>query len=515
MPAVRALAPLAALVTALFSCTEAATPRDPFATMTGGTSPGGADGAGAMTGSIAGAGAFAGSGMSGGAGAGGVLGLAGTATGGVPAEGGAAGAGLAGGGAASAGTGGAGAAGSAGGVGGTGAGAGGGGAGASAGGTPTGGAGGDAFGGLGGLGGTPSRPILTSEQASRFTTLAYLARTGAVTAPTTDNWDPTAGVGDVASFTPTYTVATSGGTHATVQAAVTAAVTAGGRNRVFIRVMPGTYREVVCVPTNAPPITLYGTSADPSQTKIVYDHLSGTTVDSVVNPCSMPSGSTYGTSGSATFAAFGAGFMMKNLTVQNDGDEASVPSGVQGVALSTKNDKLVFENVHLLGNQDTLLAGTSNVSTIMRAYFKNATIEGDVDFICGRATAVFDGGVIRLATNRRDDGNLLAPSSDSRNPYGFLVVGATLTAGGGARAGGMTLGRAWDEGQADVATYTANVGTGVYPNGQSVIRDSTLGAHVNGTSPWAAAATTSRPFSSTGTASLPANRLYEFANQSP
>jgi pectinesterase len=162
-----------------------------------------------------------------------------------------------------------------------------------------------------------------------------------------------------------------------------------------------------------------------------------------------------------------------------------------------------------------LLAGTSNVSTIMRAYFKNATIEGDVDFICGRATAVFDGGTIRLATNRRDDGNLLAPSTDSRNPYGFLIIGATLGAMNGARAGGMTLGRAWDESQVDVATYTANVGAGVYPNGQSVIRDSTVGAHVNGTSPWAAAATTARPFSSTGTASLPANRLYEFGNQGP
>jgi pectinesterase len=436
---------------------------------------------------------------------------AGGASGGVAAEGGAAGEGLGVAGATNAGTGG-------GGTGGSGASSGGAGVGAVGGAAGTsGGTGGMATGGegFGGLGGTPSRPVLTGDQASRFTTLVYLARTGAVTAPTTDNWNPTAGVGDVATFTPTYTVATSGGTHATVQAAITAAVTVGGTNRVFIRVMPGTYREVVCVPTNAPPITLYGTSADPSQTRIVYDHLSGTTVDSVVNPCSMPTGATYGTSGSATFAAFGAGFMLKNVTVENDGDEASVESGVQGVALSTKNDQLVFENVHLLGNQDTLLVGTSNVSTIMRVYFKNATIEGDVDFICGRATAVFDGGTIRLATNRRDDGNLLAPSTDSRNPYGFLIIGATFSAMNGARVGGMTLGRAWDESQVDLVTYTANVGTGVYPNGQAVIRDSTLAAHVNGTAPWAAAATTARPFSSTGTASLPANRFYEFGNQGP
>jgi pectinesterase len=357
--------------------------------------------------------------------------------------------------------------------------------------------------------------VLTSAQAANFTILAYLAKTGSVTAPTTDNWNPTAGVGDVATFTPTFTVAATGGTHTSVQAAVTAAVTMGGTSRIFIRVAAGTYREVVCVPTNAPPITLYGTSADASQTTIVYGNLSGTTVGAVTNPCSTPSGTTYGTSGSATFAAFGAGFMAKNLTFSNDGDEASVSSGTQGVALSTRNDKLVFENVRLLGNQDTLLVGTNNVGNIMRAYFKGATIEGDVDFICGRATAVFDGGTIRLATNRRATGNLLAPSTDSRNPYGFLVIGAAITAASGATAGGMTLGRAWDESQVDVPTYTANVMTGVYPNGQAVVRDSMLGAHVNGSTPWAAAATTSRPFSSTATATLPANRLYEFNDTGP
>jgi pectinesterase len=300
------------------------------------------------------------------------------------------------------------------------------------------------------FGGTASRPTLSAAQAACHTILSYLAKTGTVTAPTTDNWNPTAGVGDVNTFTPTFTVGMTGGstTHTTVQAAITAAVTMGGTNRIYIRVMPGTYREVVCVPTSAPPITLYSTSTDASLTTIVYDNLAGTTVGTrPTNACSSPSGATYGTSGSATFAAFGAGFMAKNLTISNDGDEATAGSSTQAVALSTRNDKLVFENVRLLGNQDTLLVGTNNVANIMRAYFKGAYIEGDVDFICGRGTAVFDGGTIRLVTNRRATGNLLAPSTDSRNPYGFLVIGATLNAASGATGGGMTLGRAWDESQ--------------------------------------------------------------------
>jgi pectinesterase len=60
-----------------------------------------------------------------------------------------------------------------------------------------------------------------------------------------------------------------------------------------------------------------------------------------------------------------------------------------------------------------------------------------------------------------------------------------------------------------------NIANGLaYPNGQAVVRESTLGAHVNGTSPWASAATTSRPFSSTAT-DVPANRLWEYTNTGP
>lgn len=363
--------------------------------------------------------------------------------------------------------------------------------------------------------GTPARPQLTPEQAATHgSVLQYLAQGGPITAPAVDNWDPTAGVGDVASFTPTYTVGASGGTHTTVAAAVDAAVSAGGKNRIYIRVLAGTYREVVCVPSGAPPITLYSTSTNPAETTVVYGHLSGHSVDSVVNPCAVPSGETYGTSGSSTFAVFAPQFQAKNLTISNDGDESSVGSGTQGVALLTKADKLVFENVTLLGNQDTLLVGTTNVATIQRAYFKGCTIEGDVDFICGRATAVFDGGEIRQATDRRTNGNIVAPSTDARNPFGFLVTGVTFTAEAGVQTGGVTLGRAWDESQVDTATYATNVASGTYPNGETLITNSTFGPHINGTAPWAPAATTARPFSSTD-GDFPRNRLYEFENTSP
>jgi hypothetical protein len=79
--------------------------------------------------------------------------------------------------------------------------------------------------------GTP-RPLLPADKAPDFSALKYLEKAGPVTAPVADGWNPTAGIGDVASFTPTYTVAATGGTHTTVQAAVDAAAGDGGTGRV-------------------------------------------------------------------------------------------------------------------------------------------------------------------------------------------------------------------------------------------------------------------------------------------
>ena len=92
----------------------------------------------------------------------------------------------------------------------------------------------------------------------------------------------------------------------------------------------------------------------------------------------------------------------------------------------------------------------------------------------------------------------------------------TFTAPTAVAANAVTLGRAWDEGQVNLATYAANIKTGIYPNGQSLIRDSTLGKFINSTSPWAAAATTSRKFSSTSwsdsNGTYAANKEFEYNN---
>jgi pectinesterase len=468
---------------------------------TGGSSAGGTGSGTGGTGT-AGTGATAGTGTAGTAGPGGT-GVAGTG-GGIAGSGGA----TAGSGGATAGSGGA-TAGSGGATGGSGG--------------ATGGSGGAAGGGvpapIPALTGTATRPQLAS--GTEHTILKYFEKGGSLlTGLTTDNWNPVAGVGDVSTFTANFTVAASGGTHTTVQAALDAAVAMGGTTRLYIKVNAGTYRETVCLkgsnPT-PPPITLYGT--DPATTIIVNSANAGKMyVDAATqpawNPCAATNpptaGNTYGTSGSATAAFYARDFQAKNLTFQNDFDEAGGTCSIQAVALMTQNDRQIYESVRVLGHQDTLYVKSGNTGQVARNYFKNCYVEGDTDFIFGRGTFVLDTCEIKSLSARRSGGYIVSPSTDFRNAYGLLIIDSMLTAEAGAAAGSVFLGRAWDEGNSSgYPTVDANQG---YPNGQVVIRGSMLGAHIIGAAPWSAAATSARAYSSVAVGAIPGNRLWEFQN---
>ncbi|MGC3963163.1 MAG: pectinesterase family protein [Rhodocyclaceae bacterium] len=337
-----------------------------------------------------------------------------------------------------------------------------------------------------------------------------------------DNWDPvTNGIGDVSTFVPTYTVAASGGTHTTVQAAVDAATTVGGTARIYIRVMPGTYREQVCV-KNAPPITLYSADADASKVVIVNNHYNGEAKVStvVLNACEGRSGSTtYGTSGSTTFLAYSDGFQAKNLTFSNDFDETTATSGLQAVAVTTTGDKLIFENVRFLGNQDTLQTKSSSTGKIARSYFVDSYVEGDTDYVFGRGVSVFNRVTFKSLTSRTTLGYVFAPSHPQLYQYGYLAINSTFTSDTSTAANMMdlNLGRAWDDSSGG---YT--VGSTTYvPNGIAIVRNSVIGAHIRTTVAWAPAATTGRLFDpvnsqtvtwSSALTVFPANRLYEYKN---
>jgi pectinesterase len=347
--------------------------------------------------------------------------------------------------------------------------------------------------------GSATRPLLTDEAAACFTIQSYLAQAGPTATLVTDNWDPSAGLPSASTYTPTYTVAADGsGTHTTVQEAITAANTAGGTDRVYIIVRPGTYRELVCVKGDVP-ITLYGADEDATQVTIAFDNASGKTVDpALVNACAAPSSATYGTSGSTAFFVASAGFQAQNLTIANDFAEGGVAfTSLQAVAITTTGDQLVFQNVRFLGNQDTLQVKSANFATAARSYFKNCYIEGDTDFIFGRGTAVFDGCTLTYVSTRKNNSTHLAPSTEAANAFGMLIINSRIIGDANMPVGTACLGRAWDDSSAFA------------PNGQAVIRNTEIGDHIRIAAPWTSAATSSRAFDAN------TNRLFEYQNTGP
>ncbi|WP_458243024.1 pectinesterase family protein [Streptomyces sp. MAI_2237] len=247
-----------------------------------------------------------------------------------------------------------------------------------------------------------------------------------------------------------------------VQAAVDAVDGPGGT----IVVHPGTYRETVAVPAETTDLTIRGATGDPRDTVIVFDRANGT---------KKPDGTTYGTAGSATFTSAAAGLTVRDLTLANDWLRADHPdiTGTQAVAAYVHGDRTHFDNVRLLAHQDTLFVDTTALDAFDRQYFSRCHIEGDVDFVFGRATAVFDR--CRFHTLARDvdftpKGMVFAPSTARANPHGILAVRSRITSG--AQDGAYKLARPW------VPSYE----TTAWPS--LVVRDTWIGPGIDPVAPY-------------------------------
>ncbi len=323
--------------------------------------------------------------------------------------------------------------------------------------------------------GSADCPVLTASEATAYTERCYFG-TGPGGA---DPWLPSAS--PIAPPSPaTFTVAADGsGTQRTVQAAIDAAVARGGSARVTVRIRAGAYREVVVVPSNAPPITLYGENGDASQVVIAYDNANPTPIGPATCPQVSSASGTCGTSGSATFTVNAASFQARDVTFSNDYAEDSYASSNQSaVAFASQGDKTQLEGVRFLGNQDTLLLKSPAVGVIARHYLKDCHVEGDTDFIFGRGIVVIDGGAIRYLNRKPGTaGYIFAPSTATTHLYGMLAAGVTFTADSGSPA--VYLGRPWEEGLS--STPQPNP----LPKGQLTVRDSKVNGVVNAMTPWA------------------------------
>ena len=155
---------------------------------------------------------------------------------------------------------------------------------------------------------------------------------------------------------------------------------------------------------------------------------------------------------------------LHGLTIENSFDRRLAPDRVntQALALRTRGTRVRVEECVLRGRQDTLLLDTPSYASVSHVHVRGCLIEGDVDFIYGRATALIEDCEIRSV----GPGYVTAPSTARENPRGFLLRRCRLTADADVPAGSVSLGRPWHPGGKPDAV------------GQAWFLDCELGTHI-------------------------------------
>jgi hypothetical protein len=189
--------------------------------------------------------------------------------------------------------------------------------------------------------------------------------------------------------------------YSTVQGAVDAVAGQSEFDRANIFIAPARYHEIVTI--NKPYISFIGTGASPSATTISFSR------------ALVVGGSSYGQV--VEIQTDAVAFMARNLTFENSlPDQDHGP----GLAVRSRADRVIFDNVRILGYQDTLF-----LDEISRLYIRDSFVTGDADFIFGDATAVFDHCTIEST----DAGWITASSTSAATANGFVFLDCTLVAG--------------------------------------------------------------------------------------
>jgi polygalacturonase len=382
-------------------------------------------------------------------------------------------------------------------------------------------------------------PQLSAEQAKAYELREVLKYVGALGAERVDPWDPLADpLATGGAFQPDYTVPAGG----SVQAAVNKALADTGRTRrAYIRILPGVYRELLYVPAGAAPITLYSDDPDPHAVRISaaldastsgseYQKRHGAQFDAAPAAVramyeqlkDLPALST---SGSGTAWVKGDGFQARNITIENAynregsrthnecvGDRCPDNTGGsrvhhQAVALRVDGaDRVQFENVRLLGLQDTLFLNSPDGTGTVRSFFNKSHVEGDVDFIFGDTIAYFQDCEVKQIGGRAAS-YALAPDTSRRAKYGFVFNRCRFSSDSASNTSTTQfyLARQWFHNQrctpygwipvdgyscrlGEVDVYRAPSGTirqrTLESVGKAVILNSRIGAHIDPAHPW-------------------------------
>lgn len=231
---------------------------------------------------------------------------------------------------------------------------------------------------------------------SRLAAYPHFERVGALTALMA-----LATTSGLAAATNLVVAGDGSGQFKTVQEAIMAVPAGSSNNPVFIRVKPGTYKELIYVQHEKRFFHLVGES--PEKTVLTYNlhaNLPG------------PDGKPIGTFRTASTVIDADDFTAENLTFEN----SAGPVG-QALAIRVEGDRVVFRNCRFLGWQDTILENRG------RHYYQDCYIAGHVDFIFGGATAFFEKCHIHCLRN----GYITAASTPDTQPFGFVFLDCRIS----------------------------------------------------------------------------------------
>lgn len=388
-----------------------------------------------------------------------------------------------------------------------------------------------------------SRPQLTLEQAKLYSYSEVLKYVGTAGKERSDPWDPLSDpLARGASFTPDYIVdqhAAADGVRQfrSVQQAVNRAIGDSKRDpsrRLYLLIRPGVYHELVYVPAVTAPLTMYGIGSDASATRITakldasiagaeYSRRHGAQFGDAAPEvqamyATIKDRTQIGTMATATVWVQNKGFQARNLTFENGynkdignarAEELPNINNVHHQALALQvdgADQAQFENIRLLGFQDTLYLKSPQIGSTSRSFFNRSYIEGDVDFIFGDSTAYFYQSEIRTL-GERGTSYVAAPDTHLHTRYGFVFDQCHFTHDNSAhaRAGKFSLLRQWFHSArcspyAPVAVdgYACSYGssngyqapkgtvarTSLEAVGKMVVLNSRIGSHINRLAPW-------------------------------
>jgi pectinesterase len=212
----------------------------------------------------------------------------------------------------------------------------------------------------------------------------------------------------------------------------------GRTEPTFIYIKSGRYEEKLVI--DKPWITLIGDGAE--KTIITYGDYANK---------EFPNGEPYHTFHSYTVLISGDHVRVEGITIENTAGKGEVVG--QALAAYVDGDCVAFHDCRFLGHQDTLFTGPLPPKPRDRAsfggprdgaprrpvrqYYARCYLEGDIDFIFGSATAVFEDCEIHSVGS----GWVTAASTPEDVAHGYVFLRCKLT--GAAPEHSVGLGRPW------------------------------------------------------------------------